>query len=246
MRDDADARASAEDVRSASAVTPAAHDYDVHVHVRSGDIFAVHDQTHYAPARAHHARQADDGPPTGAACGSSPRTTATPSSARFLRRRRPRGLGQARRRARTGGRNQEPAENRLRPRARSCRRSSCSIRASSTTSASTTLRPAWGVPGLHARPHNLMPTRARTPQPEWPQGESSGPCSRGVRRGSSYVLLAVWPECGKRGSAESSTRPSAPCDGGDAGASVAGMLFGGARTRYTGCSAPRSQDYFRA
>ena len=51
MRDDADARAKVlKMLRSASAVTPAAHDYDVHVHVRSGDIFAVHDQTHLRAA----------------------------------------------------------------------------------------------------------------------------------------------------------------------------------------------------
>ena len=50
-------------LRSASAVTPAAHDYDVHVHVRSGDIFAVHDQTHYAPPPVSYYADAIDAHP---------------------------------------------------------------------------------------------------------------------------------------------------------------------------------------
>ena len=64
MRDDADARAKVlKMLRSASAVTPAAHDYDVHVHVRSGDIFAVHDQTHYAPPPVSYYADAIDAHP---------------------------------------------------------------------------------------------------------------------------------------------------------------------------------------
>ena len=64
MRNDADARAKVlKMLRSASAVTPAAHDYDVHVHVRSGDIFAVHDQTHYAPPPVSYYADAIDAHP---------------------------------------------------------------------------------------------------------------------------------------------------------------------------------------
>lgn len=64
MRDDADARARVlAMLRTASVVPPAAHDYDVHVHIRSGDIFAVHDQTHYAPPPVSYYADAIDAHP---------------------------------------------------------------------------------------------------------------------------------------------------------------------------------------